>query len=423
VSNKDDNDDNKESLVPAQPAALSRAGAASLATRGLHELSQRGITWRHAHVNLEDWMGLDPLALAISSRGLVASNRRSGSESIHAIAILDVTTGEQVTIKSPAFDLSGRPDAMLLGNSCIVENVAEGFSWSPCGRYLLTRSREYSRPVRLYDGCKKEFLGVIGHEPDCNSITWSPDGKWLATGASCCDWPPLAIWHIEQIETCSLEKRVELDIGEWFSGTSWFFSRDEYRGASFNLFDGFYAAAFNSHSTVVALSAINRLEFPREVAPRDEDQEESTGEEVDRLSVYSVVGFDVPSLHQKFRTEVPAYVESLAWSQQGRLVICSSSQVAVVEPNSSKLLALPFQGDICLCHPNHEWCAFASRRWPWDVVNGDDRLVIADLTDFNEISEQRITGGIYDMAWSSDGHALLAISSKGEFWECDFGAF
>ena len=90
-------------------------------------------------------------------------------------------------------------------------NLAVGASWSPCGRYLLTRSAEYSRPLRLYDGCKKEFLGVIGHEPDCNSVTWSPDGMWLATAKSCCDWPPLAIWHIEQIETCSVEKRVELD--------------------------------------------------------------------------------------------------------------------------------------------------------------------------------------------------------------------
>src|SRR5208283_1488675 len=256
-----DKPDNEESLVPAQRAALSRTGAASLAARGLRELWQQDVRWRHAHINLENSGSLDSV-LAISSRGLVASSHRSRSERTHAIAILDIKTGEQVTIKSPAFDYSGHPDVKLLGSYFHSVNLAVGASWSPCGRYLLTRSGEYSRPLRLYDGCKKEFLGVIGHEPECNSITWSPNANWLATAASCCDWPPLAIWHIEQIETCSVEKRVELDIGEWFDETSWFFSRDEsLRGAYFNLFDGFGKAVFSPDSTVVALSATNRLDF------------------------------------------------------------------------------------------------------------------------------------------------------------------
>ncbi len=408
-----DKDDNEKSLVPAQRAALSRTGAASLATRGLRELSQRDIRWRHTYVNFENSGGL-----AISSKGLVASNRRSGSDSTHAIAILDVKTGEQVTIKSPAFDLSGRPDARLLGSSCIVENVAEEFSWSPCGRYLLTRSREYSRPVRLYDGCKKEFLGVIGHEPDCNSITWSPDGKWLATAAWCCDWPPLAIWHIDQIETCSVEKRIELNIEEWFNETSCFFSRDEYRGADFNLFDGFGQAVFSPDSAVVALFTTNRLDFAREVT----DQEESAEEDVNQVDVYSVVGFDVRTLQQTFRFEVPERVNSLAWSRDGRLVVCTGGKVAVVEPKSSQLVALPFHATICRCHPSNEWCAFASQQRPWTRTDADERLFVLDLTDFKQVTEQPRAGGIYDMAWSSDGKALLAISSKGEFWEGDFGA-
>jgi WD40 repeat protein len=401
--------DNEASLVPAQRAALSRTGAASLATRGLHELSQRDIRWRHAHVNLQDWMGLDPLAPAISSRGLVASNCRSNSESILAIAILDVKTGEQVTINSPAFDNSGR-------------NWAVGFSWSPCGRYLLTRSTECSRPVRLYDGCKKALLGVIGHEPDCHSITWSPDGKWLATAASCCDWPPLGIWHISEIETCSVEKRVELDIGEWFNETSWFHSRDEYRGAEFDLFDGFGEAVFSPDSTVVALSATDRLDFAREVDPQDNDDELATEEAVDRIAVYSVVGFDVPSLHQTFRVEVPEPVNSLAWSRGGHLVVCTSGKVAVAEPKSSQLVTFPFHATICRAHPSNEWCAFASQQWHWPRSGADERLVVCDLTDFKQVTEQPGAVGIYDMAWSSNGKALLAISSKGEFWECDFGA-
>src|SRR5271165_1495673 len=98
-----DKDDSEKSLVPSQPAALSRKGAAALATRGLRELSRRDIRWRHSYVNFENSGGLDSV-LAISSRGLVASTHRSGSESTHAIAIFDIKTGEQVTINSPAFD-------------------------------------------------------------------------------------------------------------------------------------------------------------------------------------------------------------------------------------------------------------------------------------------------------------------------------
>lgn len=173
--------------------------ARPLATRGLQELSQRDIRWRHAYLNLEN-SGV----LAISSKGLVASAGRSDSKNTHAIAILDVKTGEQVAINSPAFDYSEHPGAKLIGRYLVNQNVTEEFSWSPCGRYLITRSREYSRPLRLYDGYKKEFLGVIGHEYDGNSITWSPDGKWLATGALSVDYSPLTIWHIEQIETCSV---------------------------------------------------------------------------------------------------------------------------------------------------------------------------------------------------------------------------
>ena len=60
MSNKDDNE---ASLVPAHPAALSRAGGASLATRGLRELSQQDIRWRQAYVSLEDWMVLIPSPL------------------------------------------------------------------------------------------------------------------------------------------------------------------------------------------------------------------------------------------------------------------------------------------------------------------------------------------------------------------------
>ena len=412
------NEDSKAPLVPSWPAAVSRTAAASIATRGLCDLSRQDVAWRHTCFNLENSGG----HLAISSKGLVASNRRSGSESTHSIAILDVRTGEQAAINSPAFNPSERPHARLLGSSCSVENVAERFSWSPGGRYLLTRSREYSRPVRLYDGCKKEFLGVIGNEPDCNSITWSPDGKWLATAAWCCDWPPLAIWHIEQIETRSVEKRVELDIGEWFDETSSFFSRNKYRGAGFNLFDGFGEAVFSPDSTVIALSATNRLDFAREVDPQDSD-DESAAEEVDQVEVYSVVGFDVRSLHQTFRVEVPEPVNSLAWSRGGRLVVCTDGKVAVVEPKSSQLITFPAHATICRSHPSNEWCAFASQQWHWPRSGADERLVVFDLTDFKQVTERRGAGGIYDMAWSDDGKALFAISSNGEFWQCDFPLF
>ena len=194
-------------------------------------------------------------------------------------------------------------------------------------------------------------------------------------------------------------------------------------GQSSNLFDGFGEAVFSPDSTVVALSATDQLDFVREVAPQDNDQRNQRRKTWIRFDVYSVVGFDVRSLHQTFRVEVPERVDSLAWSRGGRLVVCTGGKVAVVEPKSSQLVALPFHATICRSHPSTEWCAFASQQQPWTKTDPDERLVVRDLTDFKQVTEQPGVGGIYDMAWSSDGKALLAISSKGEFWECDFAAF
>ena len=143
---------------------------------------------------------------------------------------------------------------------------------------------------------------------------------------------------------------------------------------------------------------------------------------MDQIDVYSVVGFDVRSLHQTFRVEVPKRVDSLAWSRGGRLVVCTGGKIAVVEPKSWQLVTLPFHATICRSHPNNEWCAFAQQR-PWARTDADERLFVLDLTDFKQVTEQRGVGGIHDMAWSSEGKALLATSSKGEFWECDFAAF
>lgn len=164
------------------------------------------------------------------------------------------------------------------------------------------------------------------------------------------------------------------------------------------------------------------MDFAREVAPQDDDDEESIQEDLDQLTVYSVVGFDVQSLHQTFRVEVPHQVDSLAWSRGGRLVVCAGGQVGVVEPKSSQLVISPFHARICRSHPSNEYCAFASQQWPWESAHADERLIVRDLTDFKRVTDQHAAGDIYDMAWSSDGKALFAISSKGELWECDFGA-
>ena len=193
--------------------------------------------------------------------------------------------------------------------------------------------------------------------------------------------------------------------------TSWFHSRDEYREAGFDLFDGFGKAVFSPDSTVVALSATDRLDFAREVAPQHND-DESAAEGVDQVEVYSVVGFDVRSLHQTFRVEVPEPVTSLAWSRGGRLVVCTGGRVVVVEPKSSQLVTLPFQAESCRSHPSNEWCAFASQQRPWARTDADERLFVRDLTDFKQVTDQPIAGGIHDMTWSSDGKALLAISSR-----------
>lgn len=398
--------------MPATSAQVSLTKTAALARRGLQDLIQTDVRWTRKQVSLGD-SGF----LKLSSLGQFVTNWKSGSDLVHTIAVYDPDSGLRSVIEAPAFHPPKRFDMRLMRD--LMENTVDCFAWSPCGRYLLTESREYSGPLRLYDVAAKKFLGVIGEEPECSAIGWSPHGNYFATAASGCDWPPLTIWRINDlVELCSLEKQAELNIETWFEESSDFFRR--YGGIALNMFEGFSRLAFSPNEKTVALCALNRLEFPTQELPPSDDTEDVEEEESASLQVPTIVCFGVPTLRQSFRIETKHKVDSLTWLPSGKMVICSGGEPQVVDPMTTQMVALPFQAEFCCAHPRLDVCAFASRTWPWERFDSDERAFVVDLHDLKIITEEPKAGGICDMSWSADGNTLFAVSAKGDFWSCDF---
>ena len=414
---RDEENEKRSQLVPASSAQVSLSKVAALARRGLQDLIQQDIHWTRKRVSPQD-TGL----LRLSSLGQFVTNWKSGSNHIHTIAVHDAENGQCFVIESPAFHPAKSFDVRLMQD--IMESFVDCFSWSPCGRYLLTKSREYSGPLRLYDATAKEFLGVIGGEPECSAIGWSPKRRYVATAARAIDWSPLNIWRVEDLGSCSIEKESELNVEKWFGEATEFFRR--YGGFVLNMFEGFSDIAFSPDEKTVALGATNRLEFAPDERPLSDDAHNTTEEEEEEeeeespcLVIHSIVCFDVLTLRQTFRIETQHSVDSLTWLPSGKMVICGGGEASVLDPTTAQITPLPFQAEFRRSHPNSDVCAFASRQWPWGKLGSGERVFVVDLRDLRMITEEPEAGGICDMSWSVDGNTLYAVSAKGDFWVCN----
>lgn len=396
------------SLVPASTQSIVRAGVDGLAQRGLQELAVQGVRWTRKQVFSEC-----PRIVGISSLGLIATDWKNGSEETHSIAIHNPETEQCSIIESEGFPA---PLDVPASWKPFVNNIPKYFAWSPCGRYLLTLSGEYDGPLRLYDAVGCQFLGVLDYDNACRFLAWSPKRSHVATAAGWWD-PSLSVWDVEhnQGSSVKLTKRTQLDLGSWLSEPEGLFNR--YSGHTANFFQRFGDLAFSPDGTSLAALAANRLEYPPEERVEDEEGD-AAEEEVSELEIYSIVAFDVKTLRQEFRVEIPCEMTSINWANNGHLIVCCGGEVYSIPPKAAQLSPLPIQADICRCHPVQNICAFGSQQWPELRSGSDDRLFVASLGDLRTIAEKADIGGIRDIAWSVDGKTLYAVSGKDDLWVC-----
>jgi len=90
---------------------------------------------------------------------------------------LQVVTAKELVTASRLWDLKGTQIAELTGHSNWVNSV----SFSPDGKILATGSSD--RTARLWDLQGNQIAELAGHSDSVTSVSFSPDGKILATGS------------------------------------------------------------------------------------------------------------------------------------------------------------------------------------------------------------------------------------------------
>ena len=209
----------------------------------------------------------------------------------------------------------------------------------------------------------------------------------------------LQIWHIKSSQEgpLSLSKRADLDLEKWLSDSTRVFAN---YGAG-RAFEGFIHVVFKRDETLIAVTARDRLIGPEEI-----------------LIPY-LVGFDVPTLKERFRIQTPGHVESLSWAVSGQLIACcSGGNACSIEPERGTLSVLPIQAAPCCCHPIHDICTFAI---PVGTTSNEKyHMRVVWLDGLATITEQPIFGFVHDMCWSMDGTKLFAVTSAGDLWTCTF---
>ena len=266
---------------------------------------------------------------------------------IVAIIFNTIKTGSNTTETATKEDISKFTCLKTLkGHSDWVESV----SWSPDGKYLASGS--YDDTVIIWDAKSGEKLKTLeGHSSYVNSVSWSPDGRYLASGSVD---KTVIIWNAKSGEKLKTLKGHSNSV----YSVSW-------------SPDGNYLASGSDDKTVIIWDATG-------------------GEKLKTLKGHS------------------DYVESVIWSPDGKYLASGSLDKTVIiwDANSGEKLKT-LEGHSSFVRsvswsPDGKYLASGS---------GDETIIIWDATDGEKLKILKGHSNVVkSVSWSPDGKYLASGS-------------
>jgi WD40 repeat protein len=254
--------------------------------------------------------------------------------------------------------------------------------WSPDGRYILAASPDWDPEAHLFDVDLQGLLRTFPIPSLDDSFAWSPDGNLfgLASAADC----SVNIWlchnaapALDEVPHGSLDPSLAIrnDSAEAEPG-------------EITVLAGFGPMAFSTASKLVAVA----LRFPEEWAD-------------DHILLAGA-----PTLNTGTIVPIQGNATDMSWDARGEnLIYCAGGKVFAANLASRAIAPLPFNAEICRCHPILPICACYSS-WLKDSANG--RLFITEMRTGRTLDECDAEG-VLDLCWSVDGERVYAVTRDG----------
>ena len=254
--------------------------------------------------------------------------------------------------------------------------------WSPNGRYLLVASPDWTPEAHIFDVERQSQLATYPIPSLDDSFAWSPNGNLfgLASAAEC----SVNIWTCRNgAPPLDEEPRGSLDPSLAIRNDS-----AEAQPGDVAVLSGFGPMAFSSVGGLVAVA----LRFPEEWAD-------------DHILLAGA-----PTLASGTIVPIQGNVTDMSWDARGEnLLYCAGGKVFAANLASRGILPLPFNAEICRCHPLVPVCACYSS-WLKDSANG--RLFIIEMRS-GRVVDECDAEGVLDLCWSADGERVYAVTRDG----------
>lgn len=286
-------------------------------------------------------------------------------------------TVEDMEAETAPEDLPLAPESILAAGLGI-----SSVRWSPDGRTILAASPDWNPEAHLFDAESLSLLRTYPIPSLDDSFAWSPDGILfgLASAADC----TVNIWlchrtapALDEAPQASLDPSLAIRTDS-----------AEAQPGDVTVLAGFGPMAFSTASGLIAVA----LRFPEEWAD-------------DHILLAGAPGLTTGTI-----VPIQGNATDMSWDARGEnLIYCAGGKVFAANLASRAILPLPFNAEICRCHPILPICACYSS-WLKDSANG--RLFITEMRTGRTLDECDAEG-VLDLCWSVDGERVYAVTRDG----------